>query len=44
VRGETPPELMEQLLAWLGNPPDTTPDAVRAQLKRWVPEYRAGCT
>jgi FlaA1/EpsC-like NDP-sugar epimerase len=39
-----PPEnssLLEELFDWLGNPRDVSPAAVRAQLRRWVPEYAA---
>ena len=36
-----PPQagFLEALLAWLQVPGDVSPDAVRAQLRRWVPEY-----
>jgi FlaA1/EpsC-like NDP-sugar epimerase len=36
-----PPEdgFLGALLAWLETPGDVSPDAVRAQLRRWVPEY-----
>ena len=30
---------IDALLAWLENPGDVSPDAVRARLRRWVPEY-----
>jgi len=30
---------LEALLGWLEKPGDVSPDAVRAQLRRWVPEY-----
>ena len=30
---------LEALLAWLERPGEVSPDAVRAQLRRWVPEY-----
>jgi len=30
---------LEALLAWLQAPGDVSPEAVRAQLRRWVPEY-----
>jgi FlaA1/EpsC-like NDP-sugar epimerase len=43
VRAATPSGLLEEIAAWLANPGDTAPDAVRAQLKRWVPEYRVRC-
>jgi FlaA1/EpsC-like NDP-sugar epimerase len=33
--------LVEDLVAWLANPSDTAADAVRARLRRWVPEYAA---
>jgi len=32
---------LEALLAWLERPGDVSPDAVRAQLRRWVPEYQS---
>ncbi|MGH8725036.1 MAG: polysaccharide biosynthesis protein, partial [Burkholderiales bacterium] len=31
--------LLEELVGWLGNPGAVDPAAVRAQLRRWVPEY-----
>ena len=31
--------LLEELFDWLANPGDTSGPAVRAQLRRWVPEY-----
>jgi FlaA1/EpsC-like NDP-sugar epimerase len=31
--------LLEELFDWLANPGDTSAAAVRAQLRRWVPEY-----
>jgi FlaA1/EpsC-like NDP-sugar epimerase len=37
-----PPEngqVLEEVLAWLAEPGDTSPDAVRARLGGWVPEY-----
>ena len=34
-------KLLQELLAWLENPGDASPAAVRAQLRRWVPEYTA---
>jgi FlaA1/EpsC-like NDP-sugar epimerase len=37
-----PPEdgqLIEAVSAWLAAPRDGSPDEVRAQLKRWIPEY-----
>jgi FlaA1/EpsC-like NDP-sugar epimerase len=36
-----PPQagLLDALVAWLQAPGDVSPDAVRAQLRRWVPEY-----
>jgi FlaA1/EpsC-like NDP-sugar epimerase len=43
VRAELRPGFLEELLAWLAEPPDTAPEAVRAQLRRWVPEYRVQC-
>ena len=30
---------IDALLAWLAAPGDVSPEAVRAQLRRWVPEY-----
>ncbi len=35
-------ELVDEVLAWLANPGDCAPDAVRARLRGWVPEYSAG--
>jgi FlaA1/EpsC-like NDP-sugar epimerase len=35
-------QLLEEVLAWLGNPGDTRPAAVREKLKDWVPEYTGG--
>ncbi len=32
-------KLLEELLDWLGNPGDAGAAAVRARLRRWVPEY-----
>jgi FlaA1/EpsC-like NDP-sugar epimerase len=43
VRAELRQGFLEELLAWLAEPPDTAPEAVRAQLRRWVPEYRVQC-
>jgi FlaA1/EpsC-like NDP-sugar epimerase len=34
-------KLLQELLGWLENPDDASPAAVRAQLRRWVPEYAA---
>jgi FlaA1/EpsC-like NDP-sugar epimerase len=34
-------KLLQELLGWLENPADASPAAVRAQLRRWVPEYAA---
>ena len=34
-------KLLQELLGWLENPGDASPAAVRAQLRRWVPEYAA---
>jgi FlaA1/EpsC-like NDP-sugar epimerase len=37
-----PPEaagLLDQVLAWLADPRDASPAAVRAKLREWVPEY-----
>jgi FlaA1/EpsC-like NDP-sugar epimerase len=34
-------QLLEEVLAWLAQPGDTAPAAVRAQLRRWIPEYAA---
>jgi len=31
--------LAEEVLAWLAAPPDADPDAVRSQLRAWIPEY-----
>jgi FlaA1/EpsC-like NDP-sugar epimerase len=42
VRAEIQPGFLDELLRWLADPADTTADAVRAQLRRWVPEYRVG--
>jgi FlaA1/EpsC-like NDP-sugar epimerase len=36
--------LLHELLGWLEKPDDATPPAVRAQLRRWVPEYAAPST
>jgi FlaA1/EpsC-like NDP-sugar epimerase len=33
--------LLQELMSWLENPPDRGADAVRAALRRWVPEYAA---
>jgi FlaA1/EpsC-like NDP-sugar epimerase len=33
--------LLQELAGWLENPPDGGADAVRAALRRWVPEYVA---
>ena len=32
---------LDELLGWLADPADTAPEAVRAQLRRWLPEYAA---
>jgi FlaA1/EpsC-like NDP-sugar epimerase len=40
VRAEIKPGFLDDLLGWLGNPADTSPEAVRAQLRRWLLEYR----
>lgn len=32
-------DFLEQVTAWLADPPDTGAQAVRAQLRSWVPEY-----
>jgi FlaA1/EpsC-like NDP-sugar epimerase len=34
-------KLLDEVRAWLASPGDTDPTAVRAQLRRWVPEYSA---
>jgi FlaA1/EpsC-like NDP-sugar epimerase len=34
-------KLLQELLGWLENSDDVSPAAVRAQLRRWVPEYAA---
>jgi FlaA1/EpsC-like NDP-sugar epimerase len=34
-------KLLQELLGWLEHPDDASPSAVRAQLRRWVPEYAA---
>jgi FlaA1/EpsC-like NDP-sugar epimerase len=41
ARARAPDEddIVEQVIAWLQNPGDTHPDAVRERLRRWVPEY-----
>jgi FlaA1/EpsC-like NDP-sugar epimerase len=31
--------LLEEIMAWLGAPHDAAPAGVRAQLRRWIPEY-----
>jgi FlaA1/EpsC-like NDP-sugar epimerase len=36
--------LLEELFDWLGNPGDSSPAAVRARLREWVPEYTAPVT
>ena len=38
-QGEAP---LEEVLAWLADPGDCAPGAVRAKLRGWVPEYSAG--
>jgi FlaA1/EpsC-like NDP-sugar epimerase len=35
-------DLADEVLAWLANPGDCAPGAVRAKLRGWVPEYSAG--
>jgi FlaA1/EpsC-like NDP-sugar epimerase len=35
-------QVLDDVLAWLANPPDTQPAAVRAKLRQWVPEYTGG--
>ena len=42
VAGTAPPGLLEDLVGWLGAPPEKGADAVRARLKGWIPEYRPG--
>jgi len=37
-------ELLEEVLAWLEQPGDTDPAAVRGKLAQWVPEYSAANT
>ncbi len=32
-------QLADEVLAWLSAPPDAGPDAVRARLRAWIPEY-----
>ena len=41
TKGQAPDngELTEEVLIWLDAPGDSVADAVRAQLKRWIPEY-----
>jgi hypothetical protein len=33
---------LEEMLAWLAQPGDAGPAAVRAKLQQWVPEYKPG--
>jgi FlaA1/EpsC-like NDP-sugar epimerase len=35
-------DLVGEVLAWLANPGDCAPGAVRAKLRGWVPEYSTG--
>jgi FlaA1/EpsC-like NDP-sugar epimerase len=45
IAGVRPPaggSLLEDVLAWLERPVDSSPQAVRAKLSAWVPEY-TGC-
>jgi FlaA1/EpsC-like NDP-sugar epimerase len=35
-------DLVDEVLAWLAEPGDCAPGAVRTKLRGWVPEYRAG--
>ena len=41
ARARAPDEddVVRKVFAWLKNPGDTHPDAVRERLRRWVPEY-----
>jgi FlaA1/EpsC-like NDP-sugar epimerase len=39
VRAPESGTLLEDLFDWLANPRDASPAGVRAQLRRWVPEY-----
>jgi FlaA1/EpsC-like NDP-sugar epimerase len=41
VRAEMQPGFLDDLLGWLADPADTAPEAVRAQLRHWLPEYQA---
>jgi len=38
VRAEGSPSV-EAILSWLDTPADLRPEAVRAKLREWVPEY-----
>ncbi|MEW6691082.1 MAG: nucleoside-diphosphate sugar epimerase/dehydratase [Pseudomonadota bacterium] len=42
ARSEANGSLPEQVLDWLESTPQATPDAVRARLKAWIPEYAPG--
>jgi FlaA1/EpsC-like NDP-sugar epimerase len=35
-------DFVDQLLAWLADPRDTSAAAVREKLRQWVPEYTGG--
>jgi FlaA1/EpsC-like NDP-sugar epimerase len=44
VNANLRPGFLEELLAWLAEPSDTAPQAVRARLRHWVPEYQVACS
>jgi FlaA1/EpsC-like NDP-sugar epimerase len=39
VRADVKSGVLNELIGWLAEPGDTSPEAVRAELRRWVPEY-----
>ncbi|HUK03682.1 MAG TPA: polysaccharide biosynthesis protein, partial [Burkholderiales bacterium] len=42
ARAPENPGLAEEVAAWLAEARGAAPEAVRARLKAWIPEYRAG--
>jgi FlaA1/EpsC-like NDP-sugar epimerase len=44
ARGPQFDQLIEAVRGWLHEPGDTSAEAVRAQLRRWVPEYSNGAS